>query len=316
MVASKLHIVVSLIALTCALPWRAYAQAPPTPPLILHLPSSARTAALGNAWVAGRDQDVIFYNPAQLIGTGRDFAVSVSRPGAAGTAVSAASAYAAGKYSLTLGWGAQMVGFNADPLAPYPYATDVLQTRGDADGQSMLLTFGGAIAYKGLRIGGAGKYVSDRASTPLGAETPVSVAQHAWLVDIGVARNLLGGVVAFSAQNIGRTVTDDPAILTTPQQFLAGYSMTKPAGPLDVALYGQVTMRPDWTAPAAGAEIGYSWIEGYSVTLRAGARRPETDVEKPISLGAAFTADRLTIEYGVQFIDGGHASHGVTVRWR
>ncbi len=305
-----------LAVLTCALPWRASAQAPATAPLVLRIPSSARTAALGDAWVAGRDQEVIFYNPAQLIGTGRDFAVSVIRPGEAGTAVSAASAYAAGKWSLTLGWGARIVGFNVDPAAPYPYTSDVLLTRGAADGQSMLLAFGGAIAYKGLRIGGAGKYVSDRASTPAGDPTPVSIAQHAWLVDIGVAKNMLWGVVAFSAQNLGRSVTDDPAVMTPPQQFLAGYSIARPAGPIDVGLYGQVTMRPDWVAPAAGGEIGYSWIEGYTVTLRAGVRRPETDAQNPVSLGAAFTADRLTIEYGVQFVDGGRASHGVTVRWR
>lgn len=305
-----------LLLVGCTLASRAYAQAPVTAPLIMHLPSSARTAALGNAWVAGRDAEVIFYNPAQLIGTGRDFAVSISRPGRAGTALSAASAYAAGKLSLTLGWGVHMVGFNADPLTPYPYASDVLLTRGSADGQSLLLSFGGAIAYKGLRIGGAGKYVSDRASTPSGDATPLSIAQHNWLVDIGVARNLFGGVAAFSVQNIGRTATLDPSVLKTPQQFLAGYSIGKPAGPLDISLYGQVTMRTGWTAPAGGVEIGYSWIEGYSVTVRAGARRPETDVEKPISLGAAFTADRLTVEYGVQFIDGGRANHGVTVRWR
>jgi hypothetical protein len=35
-----------------------------------------------------------------------------------------------------------------------------------------------------------------------------------------------------------------------------------------------------------------------------------------MSLGAAFTADRITVEYAMQFVDGGRASHGVTVRWR
>ena len=56
------------------------------------MPSSARTMALGNAWVAGRDAEVLFYNPAQLIGARPDIAVSVIRPGKAGTGVSAASA--------------------------------------------------------------------------------------------------------------------------------------------------------------------------------------------------------------------------------
>ena len=145
----------------------------------------------------------------------------------------------------------------------------------------------------------------------------MSIAQHAWLVDIGVARNLLGGVVAFSAQNLGRSVTDDPAVLTTPQQFLAGYSITRPAGPLDVGLYGQVTMRPDWIAPAGGAEIGLQLdrgLFGHVAGRRKAAGNGRRNTRSP--LGAAFTADRLTIEYGVQFIEGGRASHGVTVRWR
>ena len=67
---------------------------------------------------------------------------------------------------------------------------------------------------------------------------------------------------------------------------------------------------------AGGAEFGYSWLEGYNVALRVGARRPEADSENPISLGGAFTADRITVEYAVRFVDGGRASHGVTVRWR
>jgi hypothetical protein len=75
-------------------------------------------------------------------------------------------------------------------------------------------------------------------------------------------------------------------------------------------------MRTGWIAPAAGFEVGYSWIEGYSVALRVGARRPETDAGQPMSLGASFTADRLTVEYAAQFIDGGRISNGVTVRWR
>jgi hypothetical protein len=204
------------ILLLCALPSGARAQAPATPPLVLHLPSSARTAALGNAWVAGRDAEVLFYNPAQLVGSRQELGVSLTRPGPAGTAVSAASAYAAGKWSLTLGWGVQALGFNVDPLAPYPYNTDVLLTRGSADGHSLLLAFGGAIVYKGFRIGGAGKYVSDHDATPLGDPSPVSLARHAWLADAGVARNVLGGVAAFSVQNLGDTSADDPSRLTTP----------------------------------------------------------------------------------------------------
>ena len=83
-----------------------------------------------------------------------------------------------------------------------------------------------------------------------------------------------------------------------PRQVLLGWSTTHAAGPLDLGLYGQVTMREGWIAPGGGVEVGYSWIEGYTVALRVGARRPETDERAArCALGAAFTADRLTVEY-------------------
>jgi hypothetical protein len=62
--------------------------------------------------------------------------------------------------------------------------------------------------------------------------------------------------------------------------------------------------------------VGYSWIQGYNVAFRIGARRPETTAEHPLAFGAAFTADRLTLEYAIRIFDGGRTSNGVTVRWR
>src|SRR5262245_9695892 len=37
------------------------------PGLVLRLPASVRMLGMGNAAVAGRDDDVLFYNPAQLV---------------------------------------------------------------------------------------------------------------------------------------------------------------------------------------------------------------------------------------------------------
>ena len=130
-----------VFVLTASLGWvslapaPASAQAPPTGPLVLHIPTSARTAALGNAWVAGRDLDVIFHNPAQIIGTRSTIDVSVARLGPASTMLSAGSIYAAGKWSLTLGWGAQLVGVNAD-AARYPFSPDVTLASGSRSGKS------------------------------------------------------------------------------------------------------------------------------------------------------------------------------------
>jgi len=52
------------------------------------------------------------------------------------------------------------------------------------------------------------------------------------------------------------------------------------------------------------------------VTARVGVRRPETDSETPVSLGGAFTADRLTVEYALRLFDEGRRAHVVTIRWR
>jgi hypothetical protein len=303
-------------SLVCVTASPAYAQAPPTPPLVLTLPSSARTSALGNAWVAGRDAEVVFYNPAQLIGGRQEFGATVSKPGRAGTGISLASAYAGGRYSLTFGWGVRLLGLDVDAAAPYPYASDVLLTKGDAGGNSGLLAFGGAFVFKNFRIGGAGKYVFDHVVTPPAALLPVAIDQRAWLADVGVARTIFGGTAAFAVQNLGRTTAKTTSTLITPRQFVAGYSWSRSAGPLDVGLYGQVTMRKDWIAPAGGVEATYSWIEGYSFTMRAGAMRPDTTSEMPIAIGAGFTADRLTLELALRFFDGGQTGSMVTVRWR
>ena len=45
-------------------------------------------------------------------------------------------------------------------------------------------------------------------------------------------------------------------------------------------------------------------------------RRKEFIEERAGSLGAGFTADRLTIEYALQGFGEGHRAHRVTIRWR
>src|SRR5690348_7189303 len=58
---------------------------PPSGPLVLRLSPTARTTALGGAWVAGRDQDVLFFNPAQLIGARAGLDVAITRHGPSST---------------------------------------------------------------------------------------------------------------------------------------------------------------------------------------------------------------------------------------
>ena len=294
----------------------AYAQAPLTGPLVLHIPTSARTAALADAWVAGRDLDVIFRNPAQIIGTRSTLDLSLARLGPSSKMLSSGAIYAAGPRSLTFGWGVQVVGFTAPPTAPYPYDPDITLESGSRNGTSLLVTLGGAFVVKGFRVGAAGKYVSDIVAGSPTVLNPVRVNQHRILADIGVARNLFGGAAAIAVQNVGRHTRHEGLYLPVPRQIAVGWSSTRIAGPIDLGLFSQVTVRKGWTSPALGVEAGYGWIEGVNVTLRAGIRRPETEREKPYSFGAAFTFDRLVTEYAIRFFDGGKAAHGVTLRWR
>jgi hypothetical protein len=274
--------------LVCLTPVGALAQTPDVP-FVLGAPASARVAALGSAWVAGRDQDVVFSNPAQLVGVRTDFSLSVAHLGPDRTMGSLTSAYAAGKLSFTLGWGG------------------VILAQGDADAPSALGVVAGAVTYRGFRAGVSGKYVSDHQA---------AADRRALLCDIGVARNVLGGVAGAALQNVGLGEAGGTAGATIPKQFAIGWSATRQAGPLDVGLFTQVTTRKDRTSPAAGVEVGYSWLEGYLVTLRAGARRTELIDQRAGSVGAGFTADRLTIEYALQGFDEGHRAHRVTIRWR
>ena len=274
--------------LACVMPSMAQAQG--TAPLVLGAPSSARAAALGSAWVAGRDQDVVFSNPAQVVGARSDFALSTWRLGAGENGGSFASIYTGGKMSFTLGFGAQVIN--------------------TATAQTSLAVVDAAVTYKSFRIGAAGKYVGDATSTD----------RHALLMDLGVGRNLFGGVAGLAVQNLGPSTADQTSSARLRRQVALGWSTSKPAGPLDLALFTQVAARSDFVSPAAGLEAGYSWIEGYSVAVRAGARRPDNLVnqlkEKPITLGAAFTGDRLTMEYAVRFFDNSRRAHLVTIRWR
>src|SRR4029079_2157206 len=67
----------------------------PYAPLVLLLPSGARTLALGNTGVGGRDDDVVFFNPPELVIAGAGFGGSIERYSAtsAGGALSAVTRF-------------------------------------------------------------------------------------------------------------------------------------------------------------------------------------------------------------------------------
>jgi hypothetical protein len=296
----------------CILASRLTAQAPATGPVILLLPASTRAIGLGNAWVAGRDEDVLFYNPAQIIGARAGFDATVGEYGSRSKLGSMASVFTGGP--LTLGWGVQFVNFSTPAGTPYPFVPATLTKTGATDAFALMATVGGAMTFKGFKIGIAAKYAEDRVAET--APGGIAMRHDAFLGDVGVAHNLWGGVAGLAVQNIGRGWVEGTTRIDTPTEGSLGWFRTQQLGELDIGLAGQVTARSGWVSPGGGVEVGYGWIEGYSAALRAGARRPEDWGEKPVGFGATFNADRLTLDYGLQLFDGGRVAHRVTFRWR
>lgn len=270
---------------------------------------------MGNAWVAGRDETSVFYNPAQINPT-TGFGGRVVRYGSNGTLGTLASAVTINW--LTLGWGVQAVEFKARTDASYPFVPNDVVQRGTRDVQSLEVAAGGSFLVKKFRAGVGLKYAEDRAdavqnpvaAAPLSYYAP-SIRKGVLLGDVGVSHSLLSGTAALAVQNIG-----DDSRIAVPIQTTLGWARQMQAQQLDLAFAAQVFARRDWIGAGGGIEAGYGWIEGWSAALRAGVRRPETAAQKPVGVGATLNADHISLDYALEFFDGSRFANHLSIRWR
>jgi hypothetical protein len=282
----------------------------PYAPIVLLLPGGARTLALGNTGIVSRDDDVLFFNPAQLV-IARGFSASYERYSstAGGGSLSAVTRFNNGGIAI----GMNSVAYDM-PTGVFPADRGSMLLDGPALGTSLDASIGLAQVFKGNRIGAAVKYVEDNVPT-------VRVSHAA--VDLGFSRDVLRFyTVGVSVQNIGpsttipcsfraQSVTNctiSPGIplfeLTTPAHLplrtTVGVGTQRAVGELDVLATAAVSViRTDFVSPSGGVEVGYSWLDGYSVAVRAGARRPFPG-ETPFTAGAGFNVDRLSIDYALE----------------
>lgn len=302
-----MHLRSTILALVIAIAGTARAQAPAAGPLVLLLPGTARATAMGNAWVAGRDESSAFSNPAQINPT-PGFGGTFARYGAGGTSAMIANATVVNW--LTLGWGIEVVDFKARTDATYPFAPGDLARRGSRDAQSLLANVGGSFLVKKFRVGIGAKYAEDRVDgVPSIAAPPI--LKGLLLGDVGVAHALLSGTAALAVQNIG-----DDSRLALPIQTTLGWARQMQAQQLDLAFAAQVSERNRWIGGGGGVEVGYGWIEGWSGALRAGLRRPETSAQRPVSVGAGLNADHFGLDYALEFFEGNRYAHHFSLRWR
>jgi hypothetical protein len=131
------------------------------------------------------------------------------------------------------------------------------------------------------------------------------------LADIGTTHALLGGRAELAVQNIG-----DRSSFPIPTTVKLGYARSVNTNQLDFVFAGDVLERGKWIGGGGGAEVGYGWIEGFSAALRVGARRPDTPGQHPLAVGGSLNADRLSLDYALEFFDGNRYAHHLAVRWR
>jgi hypothetical protein len=273
-------------------------------PTVLKFPASVRALGMGNVGVASRDDDVVFYNPAQLaIARGMSASGSRYSPTAGGGALSSVTRFNNGG----IGVGVSMLEYNA--LGPsLPGNPPAMQGHGGA-ATSIDAVVGLAQVFKSMRVGVAAKYVDDQLPE-------VRINQAAF--DVGLAKDFMRFyTVALAVQNIGGSTTyrcpsctialspvpPSPALnvrAQLPLRSTLGVATSRQLGPFDVvATAGLSMLRSDLLRPAGGGELSYSWLDGYSIAVRVGSASPDVG-ESSATGGIGFTMDRLTIDYGAE----------------
>jgi hypothetical protein len=296
-----------ICAAALAVPRLAAAQSDHQAPLALLLPAGPRTLALGNTGVASRDDDVIFFDPAMLA-IANGFSVSgerIDREAATG-AVSAVT-----RFNRTGGVGIGMrFAHSPLPALGYPATRATMLGAGAGMLTSLEAIAGVAQVYRGVRVGVSGKYAED-----VGPAMRVSRA----LADVGVSRDFFRTTFALAVQNIGQSIAGEANAgardISLPLRATVGASRQGPVGPFDLFGTAAVSTLGRDVIPSGGLEVSYSWLSGYAVALRGGVRRASVG-EDPATAGAAFTMDRLSIDYALEALDGGRLGHRLGVRIR
>jgi len=286
-----------------------------TGPAILHLPASARWLAMGNAAMGSRDDDVIFYNPAQVaVARGTSVSFEQYAAGSRGGTLSSVARLNTGGVAV----GVNLVDYETSlGIGRFPVTRDALLERGPQDAVGVNMVIAIAQVIKGFRIGAAGKYADD-----LAGERRAGGAA----LDLGVSKDFRRYFTAgLAVQNIGRDVSTtrlagQQSMFAGPEPYplvtTLGVTATKSLGPYDAVATSAVSVdRDGFVVPAGGVEINYSWLDGYNIAIRAGARRPDIG-ERAVTAGAGLSVDHLSIDYALEALSGSHIGHRIGLRVR
>lgn len=299
-----------------ALPVPAAGQTPATPPRVLSLPASARTMALGGAYMMNANHaDALFHHPALLAGA-TGFGLDVQRWNGAGT--SAAASAVTGWLGGGIGIGLQVLTAGLPERGetgaggtrnPGTGLQDDLLTQGPVPLSEQVATLGYARRLFGVQFGVTGKLVDLRLD---GARSSTVLA------DVGAARALGPVTVGLTVRDLGRNPFQTDRDFTPARVVLGVGSYGKQVGPLDVGFTSAVSRSSDETRIGGGLELGYWPISGRTFVARIGLQTtPEGSEADPATIGFAFWGDRVMVEWAYQGFGGlDAATHRLGVRWR
>ncbi len=268
----------------------AGAQSYPLAPLIARLPGGTRALAMANADMGGRGSDVIFYDPAQLVAArGTDASAEFYTPASILVSLSTVMRLGPG----AVGAGVQSLDFsNSTSSFALPAA---LGTRGPVASSGLVMAVGYAQPLFGLRAG---------VNVKLMEQTIGGNRDSRGSLDVGLARDLLGGTLGLSVQNLGPAFRSPFGRVSQPTRTNLGFtSGLYDAGPfqLRAAATGSL-LRGHSLVGGAGGEISYSWRDGYALFVRGGLRRP-AEGEGPWTTGVGIRADRISLDYTLESRD-------------
>ncbi len=261
--------------------------------------AAGQTRALGMANVGTwlRDDDVLFFNPAQLA-VARGTSLSGEARSARGRDGALSSASAFGKGGIGVGMTLAQQGVHQLLNTP-----NGLVVGPDIPTTATLMAAGVGQTFKGRRVGISAKYAASQSG------------------DTRLARGLVDAAISqdfkryFTASVVARDIPlNHTAWWDHKYNTVVGLAASFPAGPFDVVAATDWSLSKSASLDGAfGAEASWSWLSGYSVAARTGIFGGDL---RGINAGLGFTRDRVSIDYAFDQRAAGHTGHRLGLRVR
>lgn len=279
--------------------------------VLLELPASTRALALGNAYVAvGGDESALFYNPAQLATVpGISATLSVEQYLGASTLGALSAGVPVGFGSLAVGLQVLDYG-SSEVVLPDPGDGSGLPTGATVTAGDYAISLGYGVRLGALRVGAAGKYISQRLASQTGSASAV---------DAGAALDVWrGATVAVALQNVGRDLEIAGSRGPLPRTVRVGAAIpVRVAKVVDVLGTVELSrVRAGSFTPAAGVEASWSSDGGLVLLGRAGVYAPpDRSAASPFTFGGGVRTGHIALDYAYQGYEALGATHRFGVRW-